>query len=82
MFLKRLLLQNYSWRVKGNMHKQLIYLSLLIWGFILLMTFVTYVFDFYRLIESNVISSLRVIFIVIEVVGFVIGCLGLLLHEK
>ena len=64
------------------MYKQLIYLSLTIWGFILLLTFIILVFDSYGLVEKNVINPLTLIFIVIEVVAFVIGCLGLLLNEK
>lgn len=64
------------------MYKDLIYLSLAIWGGMLLITFVTYVFEFYRLIETNLMPPIRLILIVIEVVAFVIGCLGILLQEK
>jgi hypothetical protein len=68
--------------VENTMYKDLIYLSLLIWGGMLLLTFVVYVFEFYKIIETNMIPPIRIILIVIEVVAFVIGCLGILLQEK
>jgi hypothetical protein len=54
----------------------------LVWGVMLLITFIVYVFEFYKIIETNVIPPMRLIIIVIEVVAFVIGCLGILLQEK
>ena len=64
------------------MRKTLVEMSLAIWGFILLMTFIIYVFEFYTVIPANVDAPMRLIFMVIEVVGFVIGALGFLLPEK
>ena len=64
------------------MRKILVEMSLAIWGFILLMIFILFVFELYNVIPSNVDAPMRLIFMVIEVVGFVIGALGLLLTEK
>jgi len=64
------------------MQKALVETGIAMWGFILLLTFIVYVFEFFNVIPMNVDLPIRIIFMVIEVVGFVIASLGLLLQEK
>lgn len=64
------------------MQKKLVEFSFGIWGFILLMTFIVFVFNFYGIIPNNMDTPMRLILTVIEVVAFVIGALGMLLQEK